>query len=43
MSRAYIKEVQWSITESLCRTCTYAHTMIGYRESENGNCLHKRR
>jgi len=34
MSRAYIKGGTPVGSESLCRTCTYAHIMIGYRESE---------
>lgn len=34
MSRAYIKGGTPVGSESLCRTCTHAHIMIGYRESE---------
>jgi hypothetical protein len=34
MSRAYIKGGTPVGSESLCRTCTSAHIMAGYRESE---------
>jgi len=34
MSRAYIKGGTPVGSEPLCRTCTYAHIMTGYRESE---------
>ena len=34
MSRAYIKGGTPVGTDSLCRTCTHAQIMAGYRESE---------
>jgi hypothetical protein len=34
MSRPYIKGGTPVGSESLCRTCEYAHIMTGYRESE---------
>jgi hypothetical protein len=34
MSKTYIKNGTPVGSESLCRTCTSAHIMIGYRESE---------